>query len=95
VRREDEPKEIIAANLCKFVYTQSGYKYIKGKMFIVEYKNKKLTPLPLVRERILLTELPPIFSEIYCQLLWIEVCRVVSAADPLRSLIFSFLDQSR
>jgi hypothetical protein len=46
-------------------------------------KNKQQTPWPLVRERNIPTERPPLVDEIYCQLLWIEGCRVVSAADPL------------
>jgi hypothetical protein len=45
------------------------------------------TPWPLFRKRTIPTERPPLVVEIYCQLLWIEGCRVVSAADPLRSLI--------
>jgi hypothetical protein len=48
------------------------------------------TPWPLVRKRTIPTERPTLVSEIYCQLLWIEGCRVVSAADPLRSLISVF-----
>jgi hypothetical protein len=50
----------------------------------------KQTPWPLVRERSIPTERPSFVNEIYCQLLWIEGCRVVSAADPLRSLISVF-----
>jgi hypothetical protein len=45
------------------------------------------TPWPLVRKRTIPTERPPLVDEIQCQLLWIEGCCVVSAADPLRSLI--------
>jgi hypothetical protein len=33
---------------------------------------------------------PPLVDEIQCQLLWIEGCRVVSAADPPQSLISVF-----
>jgi hypothetical protein len=51
---------------------------------------KKQTPWPLVRKRTIPTERPPLVGEIYCQLLRIEGCRVVSAADPLRSLISVF-----
>jgi hypothetical protein len=53
-------------------------------------KTNKQTPWPLVRERTIPTDWPPLVDEIYCQLLWIERCRVVSAADPLRSLIWDF-----
>jgi hypothetical protein len=45
---------------------------------------------PLVRKRTIPTERPPLVDEIECQLLWIEGCRMVSAADPLRSLISVF-----
>jgi hypothetical protein len=38
----------------------------------------------LVRERTIPTELPPLVGEVGCQLLQIEGCRMVSAADPLR-----------
>jgi hypothetical protein len=48
------------------------------------------TPWPLVRKRTTPTERPPLVYEIWCQHLWIEGCRVVSAADPLRSLISVF-----
>jgi hypothetical protein len=51
---------------------------------------KKQTPCPLVRKRIVPTERPLLIDEIWCQLLWIEWCRVVSAADPLRSFISVF-----
>jgi hypothetical protein len=54
-----------------------------------EYQYKQ-TPWLLVRERTIPTERRPIVDEIYCQLLWIEGCRVVRAADPLRSLISVF-----
>jgi hypothetical protein len=50
----------------------------------------KQTPWPLVRKRTIPTELPPLVDEILCLLLWIEECRVVSAADPPRSLISVF-----
>jgi hypothetical protein len=46
-------------------------------------KKQKQTPWPLVRQQNIPTERPPLVDEIYCQLLWIEGCRVVSAADPL------------
>jgi hypothetical protein len=49
----------------------------------------KQTPPPLVRKRTIPTERPPLV-EIYCQLLRIEGCCVVSAADPLLSLISVF-----
>jgi hypothetical protein len=51
----------------------------------------KQTPWPLVRKRTIQTDRPPLVEEIWCQLLLIEGCRVVSAADPLRSLISVFL----
>jgi hypothetical protein len=53
-------------------------------------KTNKQTPWPLVRERTIPTERPPLVNEIWCQLLWIVGCRVVSATDPLRSLISVF-----
>jgi hypothetical protein len=56
----------------------------------VEGINSKNIPWPLVRKGTIPTERPPLVDEIYCQLLWIEGCRVVSAADPLRSLISVF-----
>jgi hypothetical protein len=49
----------------------------------------KQTPWPLVRERTTPTERPQLVGEIYF-ILWIEGCRVVSAADPPRSLISVF-----
>jgi hypothetical protein len=51
---------------------------------------KQQTPWPLVRERTIPTEGPPLVDEIYCQLLWTEGHHVVSAADPLQSLISVF-----
>jgi hypothetical protein len=56
----------------------------------VQAVNKEQTPWPLVRERTIPTELPPLVDEIYCQLLWIEGYRMVKAADPPRSLISVF-----
>jgi hypothetical protein len=53
-------------------------------------KQTKQEPWPLVRERSIPTDLPPLVDELLCQLLWIEGCRVVSAADPLRPLISVF-----
>jgi hypothetical protein len=50
----------------------------------------KQTAWPLVRKRIIPTERPPLVGEILCQLLRIERSRVVSAADPPRSLISAF-----
>jgi hypothetical protein len=44
----------------------------------------KQTPWHLVRERTIPTERPPLVDEIKCQLLWIQGCRMVSAADPPR-----------
>jgi hypothetical protein len=46
--------------------------------------DQQQTPWPLVRKRTIQTERPPLVGEIWCQLLWIEGCRVVSAADPPR-----------
>jgi hypothetical protein len=40
------------------------------------------TPWPLVRDRTIPTERPPLVDEIYCQLLWIEGCRVVGTRIP-------------
>jgi hypothetical protein len=57
---------------------------------LVSADKQKKTPWPLVRKRTIPTERPPPVDEIYCQLLWIEGCRVVSAADPPRSLISVF-----
>jgi hypothetical protein len=52
-----------------------------------ERTKQKTIPWPLVPERTISTEGPPLVDGIQCQLLWIEGCCVVSAADPLRSLI--------
>jgi hypothetical protein len=38
--------------------------------------SNKQTPWPLVRERTIPTERPPLVDEILCQLLWIKGCRV-------------------
>jgi hypothetical protein len=54
------------------------------------HSTNKQTPWPLVRKRTIPTERSPLVGDIYCQLLRIEGCRVVSAADPLRSLISVF-----
>jgi hypothetical protein len=51
---------------------------------------KKTTPWPLVHKQTLPTEPPSLVDEIECQLLQIEGCRVVSAADPPRPLISVF-----
>jgi hypothetical protein len=76
--------------------TPSGT-FLKAGEFCYEYattvqacKTKQQTPWPLVRKRIIPTERPPLVDEIQCQLLWIEGCHVVSAADPPRSLISVF-----
>jgi hypothetical protein len=45
---------------------------------------------PSVHKRTIPTEQPPLVGEILCQLLWIEGCRMVSAADPSQSLISVF-----
>jgi hypothetical protein len=52
-------------------------------------RDKKQTSRPLVRKRTIPTERPPPVGEFWRQLLRIE-CHVVSAADPLRSLISVF-----
>jgi hypothetical protein len=62
----------------------------RTKKYIITWPKYKQTPWPLVRKRTIPTEWPPLVDEIYCQLLWIEGCRVVSAAGPLRSLISVF-----
>jgi hypothetical protein len=46
-------------------------------------KQTKQTPWPLVRERTIPSERLPHVDEIWCQILWIEGCHVISAADPL------------
>jgi hypothetical protein len=51
---------------------------------------QKQTPWPLVHKQTMPTEQLPLVDEIWCQLLWIEGCHVVSAADPLWSLISVF-----
>jgi hypothetical protein len=48
------------------------------------------TPWPLVRKGNIPTKRPPLVGEIYYQILRIEGCRVVSVADPPRSLISVF-----
>jgi hypothetical protein len=53
-------------------------------------KNKQNKLRGLVRKGTIPTERPPLVNETKCQLLWIEGCRVVSAADPLPSLISVF-----
>jgi hypothetical protein len=54
------------------------------------YKTSKQTLWPLVRKRTIPTERPPLVGEILYQLLRVEGCRMVSAADPPRSLISVF-----
>jgi hypothetical protein len=51
---------------------------------------KKKLSLAFRPKAIYTTARPPLVSEIYCQILRIEGCRVVSAADPQRSLISVF-----
>jgi hypothetical protein len=55
-------------------------------------KNKQ-TPWPLVRERTIPTDRRHLSTKFSVNYLWIERCRVVSAADPLRSLNLSFIDR--
>jgi hypothetical protein len=50
----------------------------------------KQTPWPLVRKRTILTGRPPLVGENLVPTFAIEGCRVVSAADPLQSLISVF-----
>jgi hypothetical protein len=50
--------------------------------------------MALVRERTIPTERPPLVDEVSANLLWIEGCRAVSAADPY-GRILGFLDRSR
>jgi hypothetical protein len=54
------------------------------------YSKQQQTPWPLVCKRTISTERPSLVDEIECKLLWIEGYRVVSAADPLQSLISVF-----
>jgi hypothetical protein len=61
-----------------------------GSVKLLREEPTKQTPWPLVRKRTMPTERTPLVGEIQCQLLWIDGCRVVSAADPLRSLISVF-----
>jgi hypothetical protein len=78
----------------KNLVRKSGLKYQNDrgkKEKLASSLNLYTTTLwPLVRERTIPTDRPPLVDEILCQLLWIEGCRVVSAADPLRSLISVF-----
>jgi hypothetical protein len=48
----------------------------------------------LVRERTILTERPPLVGIVSADFLGIDVCRVLSAADPY-GLNLGFLDRSR
>jgi hypothetical protein len=50
-------------------------------------QTNKLTPSPLARKRTIPMDRQPLVGEILCQLLRLDGCRVVSAADPPRSLI--------
>jgi hypothetical protein len=61
-----------------------------GDTNITNASTYKRTPWPLVRKRTIPTERPQLTNEILCQLLWMEGRRVVSAADPPRSLISVF-----
>jgi hypothetical protein len=61
-----------------------------GRKATTNKQTNKQTLWPLVRERTIPTERPPLVDEIQCQLLWMEGCRVVSAADPLQLLISVF-----
>jgi hypothetical protein len=73
---------------------ESTFRYIQTNLAFYccckHTHTQKQTPWPLVRERTIPTERPPLVDEIYCQLLWIEECRVVSSADLLRSLMSVF-----
>jgi hypothetical protein len=66
--------------------TQSSTHIIRYE--IISYKQK--TPWLFVRKRSIPTERPPLVGQIKCQLLSIEGCRVVSAAEPPRPLISVF-----
>jgi hypothetical protein len=57
---------------------------------VLSYFMSKQTRWCLVRKQTMPTERPPLVSEIWCQLLWIEGCCMVSAVDPPRSLISVF-----
>jgi hypothetical protein len=59
----------------------------RGKYSTLQFKQ---TPWPVVRKRNIPTDQPPLVGEILCQLLRIEGCRVVSAANPPRPLISVF-----
>jgi hypothetical protein len=61
-----------------------------GTMSFSRKCNKKQTPWPLVRKRTIPTERPSLVGEIWYQLLWIEGCLMVSAANTPRSLISVF-----
>jgi hypothetical protein len=71
-----------------YLQMQLSVKKLLTIWFLISYI--KQTPWLLVHKRTILTEQPPLVDEIYYQLLWIEGCRVVSAADPLRSLVSVF-----
>jgi hypothetical protein len=65
--------------------------YSQETLFLCFYAyTNKQTLWPLVRKRTIPTERPPLVDEIWCQLLWTEGCRMVSAANPPRSLISVF-----
>jgi hypothetical protein len=59
-------------------------------LYICTFTINVQTPWSLVRKRTIPTDRPPLVDEIWCQLFRIEECRVVAAADPLRSLISVF-----
>jgi hypothetical protein len=49
-------------------------------------QNKQI-PCLLVRKQTIPAERQPLVGEVQCQILWIEGCRVVSAADPISKYI--------
>jgi hypothetical protein len=70
---------------------EDGIHHCKSWISNLTYQTKnKQTPWPLVGNRNIPTERPPLVSEIYCQLLRIQGCRVVRAGDPPRSLVSVF-----
>jgi hypothetical protein len=79
--------------LCRVNSYQGNYEHnIKSKINYTNTKMQKKTEMikQKRKKRAIPTERTPFVDEIYCQLFWIEGCRVVSAADPLRSLISVF-----
>jgi hypothetical protein len=78
------PGLVLCAVYFKWIYWLLSKRKTKPKSATTKTKQK--TPWPLVRKRNIPTERPSLVGEIKFQLLRIEGCRVVSAADPARSL---------